>query len=166
MVKKLDRLFIIMAASFAVSAGVLAFIPLIQLLPQKLGDAASIAIGALFWIGLAVGIAMTVRISGLRRSVEEKIPAIKSRMKRKLPGAVSFEKRLEHLIVYGIFAVSFILIILDIVFGFITEYVMFPVIALAYLSFVAHCIIDGKNFKVYRVLRKGSKKSVADVGTN
>ena len=74
MVKKLDRLFIIMAASFAVSAGVLAFIPLIQLLPQKLGDAASIAIGALFWIGLAVGIAMTVRISGLRRSVEEKFP--------------------------------------------------------------------------------------------
>ena len=166
MVKKFDILFLIMAAGFAVSALVLAFIPVIDVLPTQVGKIASLAIGALFWLGLICGAVLTVKISFMRKSVEEKIPAIKSRMKHKLPGVISFEKTLEHLIVYGIFAVSFILIIIDAIFSCITVYVMYPVITLAYLSFVAHCVIDGKNFKVYRVLKKGSKKASGSVAAN
>ncbi len=166
MVKKFDRLFLIMVVSFATSAGVLAFIPLIDLLPDKLGKILSIVIGALFWIGLICAIVMNVRLSSMRRNVEEKIPAIKSRMKRRLPGVIAFEKSLDHLAIYGIFAISFILIIVDTIFGCMTRYLMFPVVTLAYLSFVAHCVIDGKNFKVYRVLKKGSKKASAENGAN
>lgn len=166
MVKKFDRLFLIMAAAFAVSAGVLAFIPLIELMPERLGNVASIIVGTLFWIGLICGVGLTVKLSFMRKSVEEKIPAIKSRMKRILPGVISFDRRPEHLAVYGIFAVSFILIIVDAIFGGITRYLMFPVVTVAYLSFVAHCVIDGKNFKVYRVLKKGSRKAGGEKAAN
>ena len=164
MVKKFDRAFLIMAACYAVSAVVLAFIPILDLLPKAVGNVASIAIGAIFWIGLIGGIVMTVKLSSMRKSVEEKIPAIKSRMQKKFPGVINFDlNKIEHLVVYGIFAVCITLFIVDMIFSCITKYVMFPVITLMYLSFVAHCVIDGKNFKVYRVLKKGSKKTSSEV---
>lgn len=158
MVKKYSTFFYILLISFAVSAGVLMLIPLGEALPDTVGDRITLVIGALFWAGLIVSVVMTVQLSAMRRKLEERIPALKAKTKQSFPGVITFSKKPEHLCVYALFVVCLLVTISEVVFTYLPSFVGFPMVGLAYFTFALHCIIDGKCFKAFIILKKSSKR--------
>ena len=66
---------------------------------------------------------------------------------------------MEQIAVYAVFVLGIAIIVCDvtgILFWQITSKAMFVVVAVTYYSFLTHCIIDGKNYKIYKFLKKGN----------
>ena len=69
-------------------------------------------------------------------------------------GIISFSKDWKMWILYGITMVGVVLIVTDIIFGYIPEKVMFPMISVTILSFAIHCVMDGKYYTVYKRMKE------------
>lgn len=74
--------------------------------------------------------------------------------RNKMIGIISFSKDWKMWILYGITIVGVILIITDIIFGYIPEKVMFPMMSITILSFAIHCVMDGKYYTVYKRMKE------------
>ncbi len=58
------------------------------------------------------------------------------------------------LILYGATVMGLVLIITDIIFDYIPETAMFPILSVTILSFTVHCVIDGKYYKAYKLIKE------------
>ena len=140
--------------AIAVSALSLSLIPYVPLD----GSAASYIIGAVFWIGVIVGtvsIIMTKKVLHRYRAmlVDKKFIA-----DRGLPGVISFTPKAGYIVLYAVTLVGLILMITDMIFTYVPERAMFPIISVTILSFTIHCVIDGKYYKAYKLIKESVKK--------
>lgn len=138
----------------AISSLSLSLIPFTSGIEEGGNNLVAYVIAAVFWIGLIstfIAAHSTKRI--LRRSCEKligrgQIP------KHQRPGIISFSGNWKMLIVYAVTLIGLVLIVTDIIIGYVPEMVMFPVISITLLSFTAHCVFDGKYYKVYKLIKE------------
>lgn len=147
--------FLLTLGCFAISAVALALIPFLQFLKESGQSVFRIIIAAAFWAGLLVGIFSTfitnAGMSGARRRVYKAGKLEKS----KLPGIVSFSIRPLSVITYAVFFCGAALAVSEIITHWLPEFVLFPILGITLFAFAFHCVIDGKNYKVYRIIKEG-----------
>ena len=144
--------------SFAVSSASLFMIPFLQLFSDKAEAFLGYAVAALFWLGLVFGILSSTGAGFFMKKRKKRLIAENKFRKQKLPGIITFSLDLKRLALYAVCLISTILLVTDLIFGYMSEYVMFPLLALLFLSFTVHCIVDGENYKLYLTIKKGIKK--------
>lgn len=57
-------------------------------------------------------------------------------------------------ILYGVVILGVGLMVTDIMFSYVPEMAMFPIISITILSFAVHCVVDGKYYKVYKLMKE------------
>ena len=153
MLKRFKFIFNAALGSFAVSAAAIFLLPFVN------RQIIEYILAALFWLGLIFGIVFASMSRGIRRYTRRN-PFRTFALAKKTgshSGIFSFGKDSIHITVYVVFTVGLVLIIANLIFGIISADVMFGVIAVTYYSFAVHCIIDGKNFKIYKKLKEGNR---------
>lgn len=142
--------------SFFISSFSLSFVPVVDRLEQTAGNVTKIIIGILFWLGFIVGLILT--IVGKKIFVQDKRRLVSSgKYKRqRLPGMFYMRKNILSFIVYAMFFIGLIFIVSDVLFNYIPQYIMFPIISIVLFSFILHCVIDGENFKIYKKIKDGT----------
>jgi hypothetical protein len=138
---------------FFCSAFSLSFIPWINRFPEDVETILGYCIASVFWLGLFIGLIMVGVMNGKMRRARAKTYSSKKMKRPKFPGIFLFSKEPLNLVIYFIFCMGIILSIADLIKTFIPTKIMFPIISVTYFALVIHCIIDGKNFKVYQKLK-------------
>lgn len=117
----------------------------------------SYIIGVLLWLSPICEIVFLIMASSKRKYIE-------SKMKTKLlqdkcrPGIAVFFSSREALFCDVVFIISAIATIIIIAARISRSYVVFPVLAVLYLSFNAHCFLNGKNYRFLKAYNKFVKE--------
>lgn len=156
--KRIRWLYIITLISFLLSALSIVLIPIIDIVPETQKKVCTICIAAVFWGGLIAGIVFTVltclKIKPIRRGL-----CRKGRLKPiKAPGVVRFGKEPFRIVLYAVMIICIAAAATDLFFHWLPPVGLFIILALAYIAFAAHCIIDGKNFNTYQFIKEGKEK--------
>lgn len=152
---KYSRLLILITiAAVVLSSFSLGLIPYTSGFEEGENNIAEYAIAAVFWIGLLITFASACLTKKMLRIHLEKLIK-KGYIKNNPPiGIFSFSKDWRMWILYGITVLGLVLIVTDIIFSYVPETVMFPIISVTVMSFAVHCVIDGKYYKVYKLIKE------------
>jgi len=107
-----------------------------------------------FWGGIAASLLFTLTTKKVLGHYYERLTQRNRIKSQSAPGILSFSLQLERMILYFVTAAGLILIITDILFGYIHERMMFTIVFITFLSFAIHCVIDGKYYKVYKMIKE------------
>lgn len=147
---------VIMIAS-AISNFVLCLIPLAQKTVEEPNSTLIYIIASLFWMGWVVLALCIVLIRKTLKPILAIMIEKKLVVRQKYPGIISFTFDKPHIALYAAIAIGLLLIITDILIGYVPENVMFPVLAVTVMLIVLHSVIDGTYYKVYRLLKENVK---------
>jgi len=147
-------LLLITVILFAVSFFSLSLIPFTDGLEEETQRMVSNIIAVLFYLGLIAGVVFDILANRQIRNSSKKT-AKEILEKQKLPGVISFSTDKKNLILYGVLAIGIVIMISDIILNWVESYIMFPIISLTLFLFAVHCIIDGKNYKIYVKTKEG-----------
>lgn len=142
-------------ASLGVSAFSISFIPLVELIDGQTSQIFSYAIGTLFWLGLISGLILTKWIRSVHARPRNYFRMHEMLDRHRRPGIISFGFTPMKLAIYAVFIVCLTLTVVDFTTHFMSEYIAFPIISVMIFSFEIHCIVDGENFEIYKMLVKG-----------
>ena len=149
---KLSIVVTIVAA--ALSSFSLSLIPFTAGFEEGESNVIAYVIAAVFWIGLLLTFIAAHSTKRTLYRFREKL-IMKGYITKHQPiGIVSFSKDWRMLILYGITILGLVLIVTDIIFGYVPETVMFPTISITILSFAVHCVVDGKYYKAYKLIKE------------
>lgn len=144
--------------SFIVSSASLGVIPFVQFLPDKLQNITNYIIAVLFYLGIIVGaLAMKkakVRMYRWRRN----LMAERKYEKQRFPGIITFSTDIKHMVLYAVCVLGILVMISDVIFHYISEYIMFPILSIIFFAFTIHCIVDGENYKLFKAIKEGMDK--------
>ena len=151
--------FVVGFVSFVVSCVALGVVPLIQFLPDKIENVVNCVVAAFFYLGLIVGAFAIKNAEGSvmyrwRRCLMEKEEFTKQRF----PGIISFSSDIWHIVLYAVCVAGILVMVSDIIFHYISEYVMFPILSVVLFTFTVHCIVDGENYKLFKAIKEGMDK--------
>ena len=138
----------------ALSSFSLSLIPFTSGFEEGESNVIAYVIAAVFWICLllTLGAAYSTRKTLYRYRVRL---IMNGYIRKHQPiGIISFSKDWRMLILYGVTVVGLVLIITDIIFDYVPETVMFPIISVTILSFTVHCVVDGKYYKAYKLIKE------------
>ncbi len=152
---KCGRLFALARACFAISSLAVILIPYLQYADVKIKKALSSAVAIMFWAGMVFGAIFSwlsaVRSRKIRESAKEK----GVNKDGKMPGVFCFQKKPLSIVLYVVIILGIILSLSDIFYNWISEFIMFPCIAVTIMAFVLHCQIDGRSYRAYVFLKEG-----------
>lgn len=134
------------------------FLSLMPVLNEKTQTVLGYTVAIVFWSGMLLGSAILVILSCLRRKLKKRVKGYQQR----LPGIVSYTKERFHIVLYITILIGMTLMVSDIVHHWISSYVMFPIISITLFLFIIHCIIDGRNYKIYKLLKEGANDELAN----
>lgn len=140
---------------FAVSSLSIAFIPLTEHLPKKTSTIISYVIGALFWIGLITGIVLSTYLKSALYRPRKYFQSYHVLYRQRCFGILSFELTLPKIALYAVCVMGLIIILCDFIFRFVPGIGMFPIIAITIYAIEVHGIVDGINYKTYKLLKEG-----------
>lgn len=135
--------------SLFLSTSILNIIPYIQFQEGLLKRCLIFISAFLFWSGIVMAVLFS-------KKTKDFLWSIKISYKLDFlgpPGIVNFSKK--HIMLYLVFLVGLVLMISDMIFNYISMYIMFPIISIVFFSFAIHCIVDGKVYKNYKIVRDG-----------
>ena len=156
-IRQYRKAFGFILGSFFCSAFSIALIPWIDQLPETAGRIISYIVAAIFWLGLILGIVFTVIMNMNMKMVRGKMYEKGSLKRPKYPGILQFSADPVHIAIYAVMAVGILISILDLIKGFMPSKLMFFILFLTYDAIVLHGIVDGKNYKVYRIMKEGTR---------
>lgn len=113
-------------------------------------------IGVVFWLGFLIMLLSSHITKKKLARYREKLIA-NERMQKQRVGIISFSKSWKMWILYGLVLIGIVLLLTDIVIGWLPEWVTLPLLSLTLAAFEIHCILDGKNFKTYQIIKEGAK---------
>ncbi len=142
MKKKIKKYFCLSIIFYAISSVTICCIPLIEVNTMGLEKKFSYILGALFWIGLIIGQVMFWISDFTRKNTEEKSESV-SFLEW---GALSFFRNNESKIADVILIVSVILILILIVFKISNTWLIVLSLAILFMSFNLHCMLNGVNY--------------------
>ena len=138
----------------ALSSFSLSLIPFTSGFEEGERNVIAYVIAAVFWIGLLLTFIAAHSTKRTLYRFREKL-IIKGYITKHQPiGIISFSRDWRMWILYGITLLGLVLIITDIIFGYVPEKVMFPTISVTILSFAVHCVFDGKYYKAYKLIKE------------
>lgn len=138
----------------ALSSFSLSLIPFTSGFEEGESNVIAYVIAAVFWIGLLLTFIAAHSTKRTLYRFREKL-IIKGYITKHQPiGIISFSKDWRMWILYGITLLGLVLIITDIIIGYVPEKVMFPTISVTILSFAVHCVFDGKYYKAYKLIKE------------
>ncbi len=141
--------------SFAISFFSLSAIPFSQNLTDTGQKIPSFMIAAIFWFFLIWGFLLTFLTKRRQQTVRKKLKSMGLIRAHQPPGIISFSSNPFSIILYVAFLIEIILIVSDLIFHWVPGYIMFPIISVTLFTFMLHCVVDGENYKVYQVIKKG-----------
>lgn len=118
-------------------------------------------IGVVFWLGLLVALISSHITKKKLARYREKLVANKTLRERQRVGIFSFSKSWKMWILYALAAIGVALLLTDILLGWLPEWVTLPLLSLTMAVFELHCILDGKYFKTYQIIKEGAKNETA-----
>lgn len=152
----LSKIFLgITVVAVIISSGSLSLIPLISNDKSDIFKTKIIAL--LFWMGLFLVLLMTGIISVLLRRYRVQYIANQQMKKQILPGCIFFSINFTNAVIYAVIIMGLVLSITDIVWIYIPESVMFSVLSITMMFFLVHSVIDGKYYKVYKIMKEDIK---------
>lgn len=105
-------------------------------------------VGVLFWVGLIVGIVLLLVINKHRKADES------FRVKKKLPGIISFFSNQYAIVADVVTAISLIFLLVFLFVPWFNQGVTVALIAIFLFAFNMHCVLNGMNFKYIQYLIK------------
>ncbi len=141
-------------AAAALSSFSLCLIPFAAGLADGESKVISIVIAAVFWIGLLLTFVAAYFTKRTLYKSREKLISHGDITKHQPIGIINFSKDWRMWILYGITLFGLVLIITDIIFGYVPEKVMFPTISVTIFTFAIHCVFDGKYYKAYKLIKE------------
>lgn len=156
-IKKIKVLLLATVFCVLIPCLALASVPVIGFAPDKARAVMETIVGALLWIGIVVSVTMSLMIRMYLLKLKRRTSIERQFKRQKLPGILTFIPRPNHLILYGIFVIGVVLIVTDIIFEYISQFVMFPILAVTIFAFAMHCIVDGKLYRLYKSIKEGKK---------
>ncbi len=152
------RLLLVLTVIAAVfSSFSLSLIPLTSGIEEGKSNIIAYAIAITFWLGLVLMLAATQLTKRKLFRLRETVINKEFIRKRQLPGIISFAFNWKNIVLYAVTMLGVVLIITDILFSYVPEKIMFLVISLTILSFAVHCVIDGKCYKIYKLIKESVK---------
>lgn len=143
--------------AFAVSSVSIACIPLTDNFSERISTIVAYVIGALFWIGLISGILLSGYTKSVLYRPRKFFQSHHMLHRQRYSGILSFDLTVPKIALYAVCALGLILIICDFILRFIPGIVMFPIIAITIFAIELHGIVDGINYKTYKLLKEGIK---------
>ncbi len=140
--------------AFLLSSAAICLIPFLTRAQQR--SAMSVLLGVLFWLGIIAGGVLIFLCSRMRKNVERIIEKPNESAKKKI-GFISFKFSIGRIILYAVCVIGLVLIVTDLIFEYATLYLMAPIISLTFFAWVLHCILDGKNYYIYSLVKEGKK---------
>ena len=141
--------------SFAISSASIAFIPLLQMTEGSTQRILSYAIAALFWLGIFLGCVIH-RMAGIKLlEVRRRLRTEEPIRRQRFIGLITFHADTINIVIYALFAVCFVLVVVDSFFHCISEHIVFPAISVMLFTFILHCVIDGKYYNLYLRIKEG-----------
>jgi len=152
--RKAKTSIVVTFASIAAASLSLNLIPYIFGREDWAGKVMVYVVAAVFWIGLLLAFAAAGSTRRTLYSYRE-IRAIREYIRaHQRPGIIRFSRDWRMLILYGVTAAGLVLMAADIIFNFVPEPIMFPVLSVTILLFAFHCILDGKYYKAYKQIKE------------
>ena len=158
LVKRRDKYrlyFVFTFVAFAISFASLIAIPFVQMSDEHAKKIAIYMIALLFWLGLIIGIISTWFTNINLQRIRHKVYTSGMMERPKLPGVITITKKPVNIILYSFVIIGLVLMISDLISHWIPEFIMFPIISFTLYAFVIHSVIDGKNYKAYRIIKEG-----------
>jgi len=151
--EKLKKLNFLSIVAFTLFSGAVLLTPLSENFDVTDGKKfVSYIIVAMFWGGLALGIASVILASKTRK--KEKI-----KVEGKLPGIITFFKNKESIVAFCLFAVGLIMVIVSIPIESVNKTVLQIAGMFAALwGFSLHSIFDGLNYRATKNINKNKGK--------
>ena len=145
---------IITVISIALSSFSLSLIPYTWGFAEGEGNTIAYIIAAVFWIGLLIAFIAAYSTKRTLYKLREKLIINGCIEEHQSIGIVSFSMDWRMWTLYGTTMLGLVFIITDIIFGYVPEAIMFPIISVTILSFAVHCIFDGKYYKAYKLIKE------------
>lgn len=111
-------------------------------------------IAAIFWIGIITAFSAILATKIILNKYYKRLVLRGVIKEQTFPGAFNFSFIKPRIVLYLVILIGIILIITDIIWIYVPEMIMFPIIAITILSFTLHCVIDGKYYKVYKLIKE------------
>ena len=140
---------------FAISFFSLSAIPFCQNLTGTGQRISGYIVAALFWFFLMLGFLFVFFTKRRQQAVRRRLKSMGLIRAHQPPGIISFSLRPLSIILYIAFLIEILLIVSDMIFHWVSGYIMFPIISVTLFTFMLHCMVDGENYKVYQVIKKG-----------
>lgn len=144
--------------SFIVSSASLGVIAFVQFLPDKLQNITNYIIAVLFYLGIIVGALAMKKAKARMYRWRRNLMAERKYEKQRFPGIITFSTDIKHMILYAVCVLGILVMISDVIFHYISEYIMFPILSIIFFAFTIHCIVDGENYKLFKAIKEGMDK--------
>lgn len=140
-------------------AGVaLCLIPVFDTYLMKYGSFFSVLPAIMFWLGIIIEAIFSVLAYMNCNAIEKVlIRQGKKTFHGTKPGIIRFFTCKEAVITDIVFIVSFIAVILSVVFNIVNDWIFIIAVLMLFFSFNLHCFFNGKNYKYLKEIRKFSK---------
>ena len=132
----------------------LSFISILSNESKKTINWTAYLIAICFWLGIISAVVCVISTKVYLSKERQKLLNSGIISKQVLPGAVCFGKGKNNIIIYSIFVIGLALIVSDIFTSYVPEKLMYPIISITIISFSIHCVIDGKYYKVYKIIKE------------
>ena len=150
--------FVVGFSSFVISSASLGLIPFVQVLPDKLESITNYIVAALFYLGLIVGFFAIKNAKSRMYRWRRRLMAERKFQKQRFPGIITFSADIKHIVLYAVCVLGILVMVSDMIFHYISEYIMFPILSIVFFTFTLHCIVDGENYKLFKAIKEGMDK--------
>lgn len=157
-IEMIKQPFLVGFISFIVSSVSLGIIPFVQFLPDKLEKITNYIVAALFYLGLIIGGFAIKNAKNRMYRWRRRLMAERQIKKQRLPGIITFSTDIKHIVLYTICVLGILVMVSDMFFHYISEYIMFPILSVVLFTFALHCIVDGENYKLFKAIKEGMDK--------
>lgn len=144
----------ITALAAGLSSVALSVIPYAPVTAQGKPSVIAYIAAAIFWLGLILTLVTSWLTARMLARVRERLINKGSLKKKTLPGIISFSPEPMNMILYTLALIGTAVSITDIIYDYIPEKLMFPILSVTVFCFELHCILDGRNVKVYKLIKE------------
>ena len=137
---------------FFCSAFSLSIIPWLKWLPESGQQVLAYVIASVFWLGMILGFVFTGIMNSKMRRARAKVYSAKKFKRQRLPGILTFSSEPARLAIYFGIGAGLILSVADLMKTFIPTRIMFFIISVTYFLIVLHAVVDGKNYRIYKII--------------
>lgn len=157
-VKKAKVTFTLTLIFSVISSVSISFISLTSGIREGENNLLAYCIAIAFWGGILLSIVMSFITRALLLPHYRELIDKKCVSPQRAAGIISFSANKTSVALYVIIIVGVLLCASDIMFDYLAEKIVFPVISVTILAFLLHCVIDGKCYKVYKYIKESVKK--------